>query len=103
MLWVVWIGLGVAAVAVAVGAFRSVRGALGVFRAARHLQRAAAAPLASLADAGERLAARPDPSGALAPALERFNRSWAEFAVLLAAVEDVRDSVGRVTAFFPRK
>jgi len=103
MLWLVWIGLGIAVVATAVGVYRSVRGALGVFRALGDLQRGAGAAAASLADAAERLAARPDPSGELAPALARFNRSRAQLAVLVAAVQDVRDTIGLVTAFYPRK
>ena len=39
----------------------------------------------------------------LEAALSRFAASRARLAVLAAAVKDVQDSIGRVTAFYPRK
>jgi hypothetical protein len=103
VLWVVWIGLGVAFVATAVGVYRSVRGGLAVYRAVRELQGGVVVGLEALADATERLAARPDPTGRLEPALASFERSRARLEVLVGAVEEVRVSVRRVTVFFPRK
>ena len=37
------------------------------------------------------------------PAVARLGRDQARLNVLLAAVDEVRDSVGRVAAFYPRK
>ena len=104
MLWAVWVALAIGVIAVCVGAARAGRQALGAFRALRRLQREVTPELDAVTRSAERLAARStDGPAALEPALARFSRSQAQLAVLLAAVQEVRDSVERVTAFYPRK
>jgi hypothetical protein len=103
MLWAVWIGLAVGTLAVAFGVYRAVRGFVGALRAVRDLQKGTLGALESLARSAERLANHPDLSPRLEPALARFNRSRAQLAMLLAAVGDVRDSIGRVMSVYPRK
>ena len=103
MLWAVWIGLAVAALVVGFGAYRAVREFLRALRALRDLQSRTLGAFESLGRSAEQLARHPDPTGKLEPALASFNRSRAQLSVLLAAVDDVRDSVGRVTSVYPRK
>jgi hypothetical protein len=63
--------------------------------------------LIQLNASAEALAGRSATFGAGSPRLEavsaRFRISRARLAVLRSAVKDVRDSVGRVTAVYPRK
>ncbi len=103
MLWAVWTGLAIALLAVALGALRVAREALGAFRSYGRLRRETGAALDALVSSTERLAEQPDAAAKLEPALARLARSRAQLSVLLAAVDEVRDSVGRVTAFVPRK
>src|SRR5438105_15132574 len=103
MPWTVWIGLAVAALLVGFGAYRAVRELVRAVRALRGLQTGTLGALESLAHSAEQLANHPDPTGKLEPALSSFNRSRAQLSVLLAAVDEVRDSVGRVTSVYPRK
>jgi hypothetical protein len=103
VLWTVWIGLAAAALLVGFGAYRAVRELIRAFRALRELQSGTLGALESLARSAEQLARHPDPTGKLEPALVSFNRSRAQLSVLLAAVDEVRDSVGRVTSVYPRK
>jgi hypothetical protein len=104
MLWAVWVGLAVGVLAVAFGAYRAVRQLVGLFRSLKRLKQESGRALEELTHAAERLAERgADPAGKLQPALERLARDRARLNVLLAAVDDVRDSVGRVTAVYPRK
>ena len=103
MLWAVWIGLAVAVLVVGFSAYRAVRELICAFRALRELQSRTLGALESLARSVEQLAHHPDPTGKLEPALASFNRSRAQLSVLLAAVDEVRDSVGRVTSVYPRK
>jgi hypothetical protein len=56
-----------------------------------------------LTRATELLSEHPDPTGKLQPALGRLGRDRARLAVLLAAVDEVRGSLGLVTALYPRK
>jgi hypothetical protein len=104
MLWAVWVALAIAVLAVASGGYRAVRQLLEMFRSLRQLKRESARALEALTRATERLAVRaPDPAGKLQPPLERLARDRARLNVLLAAADDVRDSLGRVTAVYPRK
>jgi hypothetical protein len=103
MLWAVWVGLAIGVLAVAFGIYRAVRQLIGVFRALRGLRNETARGLDELVRSTERLAQHPDAAAKLQPALARFARDRARLNVLLAAVDDVRDSVGRVTAVYPRK
>jgi hypothetical protein len=103
MLWAVWVGLAIAVLAVAFGVYRAVRQLVDMFRALRRLRREATNALEALTHSAERLAGHPDAAAKLQPALARFARDRARLNVLLAAVDDVRDSVGRVTSVYPRK
>ena len=103
MLWAVWIGLAVGALAFGFGVYRAVREFVGAFRALHALQRATTGALETLARSAERLAGHPDAAAKLGPTLARFASSRARLSILLAAVDEVRDSVGRVTAVYPRK
>jgi hypothetical protein len=103
MLWAVWIGLAIAVLTVAFGVYRAVRQALDMFRSLKRLKREATKALEELTRATELLSEHPDPTGKLQPALVRLGRARARLAVLLAAVDEVRGSLGLVTAFYPRK
>ena len=103
MLWAVWVGLAIGVLTVAFGVFRAVRQLVDVFRALRRLKREIANGLEQLGRSAERLGDHPDAAAKLQPTLTRFARDRAHLNVLLAAVDDVRDSVGRVTAVYPRK
>ena len=103
MLWVVWIGLGVGAVAIGVGIYRSIRGGLATFRAMRDLQRGASGAVETLAVAAERLGGRPDPTVRLEPAVAQLQRSVAQLTVLIDAMQEVGDTAGRLLFFVPRK
>ena len=103
MLWAVWIALAVGLVWVALALFRAVRQALECLRSVRHLQKAVLDRAGELAKAAERLAAHGEPATRLGPALARLRGSQARLAVLQGAVDEVTDSFGRVSAFFPRK
>ena len=89
-------------------------GGVRIFRSGRVLWRDSQSLLSSLdgtlshvtasADSlAERTARFEDSSARLEAALHRFSASRARLAVLAAAVKDVQDSIGRVTAFYPRK
>jgi hypothetical protein len=104
MLWAVWAGVAIAVLAVGFGGYRAVRQLLALLRSLRRLKAESTQALESLTQATERLAEHtPDPAGRLQPALDRLARDRARLDVLLAAVEDVRGSVGRITAVYPRK
>src|SRR5438552_1321017 len=103
MVWAVWIGLAIRVLAVAFGLYRAVRQLVGVFRALRRLRRELARAFEALAQAVDKLAGHPGATAKLEPAVARLGRDQARLNVLLAAVDEVRDSVGRVTAFYPRK
>jgi hypothetical protein len=69
----------------------------------RALEQAVGAVMSSaerLADSTERASAAPQ---RLEPALARLRGDLARAAVLRAAIQDVRDSLGRLTAFYPSK
>jgi len=103
MLWAVWIALGVSVLALMVGAGRAATQALRCFRALRGLRRELADSAAALAASAERLAGHPDAAAKLEPALARLRRSTAQLSVLTAALDDVRDSWGRIAWVYPRK
>jgi hypothetical protein len=103
MLWAVWIGLAIAVLTVAFGVYRAVRQVLEMFRSLKRLKSEATKALEELTRATELLSEHPDPTGKLQPALVRLGRDRTHLAVLLAAVDEVRGSLGLVTAFYPRK
>jgi hypothetical protein len=103
MLWAIWIGLAIAVLAVAFGVYRAVRQLFEMFRSLKRLKGESAKALDELTRLAEQLAQHPSAGPKLEPALAQLGRDRARLNVLLAAVDDVRDSVGRVTAFIPRK
>src|SRR3954452_16430287 len=103
MLWTVWVGLAIGVLAFAFGVYRAVRQLVDMFRSFGRLKRELARAFEALTDAAEKLAGHPDAAAKLQPAVARLDRDRARLNVLLAAVDEVRDSVGRVTAFYPRK
>ena len=103
MLWAVWIALGVSVLALLLGAGRAATQALRCFRALRGLRRELGDAAAALAASAERLAGHPDAAAKLEPALARLRRSTAQLSVLTAALDDVRDSWGRIAWVYPRK
>jgi hypothetical protein len=103
VLWAVWIGLAIGVLATAAGVFGVVRGVLAALRSLRSLRTAVGGGLAALTRSVERLADHPDAPARLGPALGGLERSRAQLAVLLAAIDEVQDSVTRVTVFYPRK
>jgi plasmid stabilization system protein ParE len=103
MLWAVWIGLAIAVLAVAFGVYRAVRQVLELFRSLKRLRGESAKALDELTRAADRLAQHPNAGAKLEPALARLTRDRARLNVLLAAVDEVRDSVARVTFVYPRK
>ena len=103
MLWAVWIALAVGLAAFAFGVYRLVRQVLGFFRALRRLRGEVLSSAETLARSAERLGEHGDAVAKLEPALARLGRSQARLSVLLAAVDEVRGSVGRVTAVYPHK
>src|SRR5256885_17247112 len=103
MLWAVWIGLAIGVLAVAFGVYRAVRQVLELFRSLKRLRRESAKALDDLTRAAEQLARHPSAGPKLEPVLAQLGRDRARLNVLLAALAEVRDSVGRVPAVHPRK
>ena len=103
MLWAVWIGLAIGVLAVAFGVYRAVRQVLELFRSLKRLKRESAKALDELTRAAEQLARHPSAGPKLEPVHAQLGRDRVRLNVLLAAVDEVRDSVGRVTAVYPRK
>ena len=103
MLWAVWIGLAIGVLAVAFGVYRAVRQVLELFRSLKRLRRESAKALDELTRAAEQLARHPSAGPKLEPVLAQLGRDRARLNVLLAALDEVRDTVGRVTAVYPRK
>ncbi len=102
-----WLSFGLSALAVAgATAFAAVRG-LAAYRSAKRLVRETAETVSGLersaADIETRVAGGAARSDELARALARLRTSRAQLGVLLGALAEVRDSLGRVTAFVPRK
>jgi hypothetical protein len=107
VLVVLWIALGVAVVASAVGFVSAVRAGLQAWRAFRGLSRALSAALGDLTVRLERFADRVGSTPAHAPELDasrrRLDASLTRLAVLRATVDEATDAAGRVTVFYPRK
>lgn len=102
-----WLSLAVAIVSVVASAIYSTLKGLEAFRAYKRLMRSVTDGLDRIERAsGEieghlRLAS--ESGGRLESELARLSRSRARLNVLLSAIADVRASVGRVTAVYPRK
>jgi hypothetical protein len=107
MLLLVWFALGVSVVLTTVGAVVFFRRGLELWRDLKRVRLAVTLKLEGLAYRAEELSTRMAAVPARAPAVEeevgRLRRSLAELGVLTAALRDVRDAFGRVTAVYPRK
>jgi hypothetical protein len=103
----VWFGLIFVLFALTFGGVRLFRSARSLWRDLRSFLSTLDGTLSQLNTSAEALAQRSARFGAGFPRLEvvltRFRASRARLAVLRAAVEDAQDSVGRVTAVYPRK
>src|SRR5437763_8260673 len=106
VLVVLWIALGIAVVASAVGLFSAGRAGLQAWRDLRRAGGALSAALADLATRLERfsdgVAATSGHSPELQASTAGLQASLARLAVLRAAVDEARDAARRVTVFYPR-
>ena len=103
----VWLALAVAAASVIASAIYLTLKGLEAFRACKGLSRNVTSELARIEEASsqiERHLALATESGArLDSELADLRRSRARLNVLTSAIDDVRASVGRLTAVYPRK
>ncbi len=99
----VWVCLAIAVLVPAAAGGRLLGRVLHFFRTLRRFRREFASGLTELGETAERLGAPGDAATRLEPALGRLRRSLAQLNVLLAAVDEVRDSWARVAAVYPRK
>jgi hypothetical protein len=103
----VWASLAVAILLPTIGAVVLFRRALALWRDLRRSGKALLDGLDVIGARLERMSAAAEGLGAVTgraePSVERLQVSLARLAVLRSAVGDVRDSVGRVTAVYPRK
>jgi hypothetical protein len=84
-----------------------VRRGLQLYRAARDSGTALGDGVTRVSESAEQTALKAErvseDSERMAAAVERLSRSRAQLDVLLTAIREVRDSLGRVTALVPRK
>jgi septal ring factor EnvC (AmiA/AmiB activator) len=102
-----WLALAVAIVAVVASSIYVTLKGREAFRGTKRLSGALSSELERIEEASgqiEEHLARAEKSGAkLEAELERLRRSRAQLNVLTSAIDDVRASIGRVTAVYPRK
>jgi hypothetical protein len=102
-----WLSLAVSVVATTASAVHATRRGLETFRAVKSLGRDASDGLArieaSAARIEEHLAAAAESGSRLDAELAQLRRSRAQLNVLRSAIDEARDSLGRVTAVYPRK
>ncbi len=102
-----WLALAVAIVAVIASSIYVTRKGLEAFRGAKRLSGTVSTELERIEQASgqieEHLARAEASSSKLEAELERLRRSRAQLNVLTSAIDDVRASIGRVTAVYPRK
>ena len=102
-----WLSLAVAVVLPAVGIFIAFRRGLTLWRDLKRVGRGSAAALDDVGRKLERMSTGAEALGEVTaraePPVERLRVSLARLAVLRSALADVQDSVGRVTAVYPRK
>ena len=102
-----WLALAVAVVAVVASSIYVTRKGLEAFRGAKRLSGTVSSELERIEEASgqiEEHLARAEQSGTrLEAKLERLRHSRAQLNVLTSAIDDVRASIGRVTAVYPRK
>jgi sigma54-dependent transcription regulator len=103
----VWIALFVLLLAVTAGSVHVFLRLRRFWRTFQSFGSALDGTLRELTASLDRLAGNTDSFGSATPRLEtslaRLRRSLARAAVLRAAVQDVQDSLGRLTAVYPRK
>ena len=103
----IWLALAVAIVAVIASSIYVTRKGLEAFRGAKRLSGTVSTELERIEQASgqieEHLARAEASSSKLEAELERLRRSRAQLNVLTSAIDDVRASIGRVTAVYPRK
>jgi septal ring factor EnvC (AmiA/AmiB activator) len=103
----VWLALAVAVVAVVAASINVTLKGREAFRGAKRLSGTVSSELERIEEATgqieEHLARAEASSARLETALDRLQRSRAQLNVLRSAIDDVRDSIGRVTAVYPRK
>jgi hypothetical protein len=107
MALLLWVSVALVVVATVCGlAFLALRG-LQLWRTFKAFRRALKETTAALTGSLERLAAAGERAAAaperLEPSLARLRVSLAHAAILRSAVQDVQDSLGRLTAVYPRK
>jgi hypothetical protein len=102
-----WLALALFILLPAIGAVFLFRRGLALWR---DLKRGGAALADGLDDLGgrlermsQRVAGVGDATARVEPSVARLQTSLAELGVLRAAVRDVQDAVGRMTAVYPRK
>lgn len=102
-----WLALAVAIVAVVASSIYVTKRGLEAFRGAKRLSGTVSTELERIEQATgqieEHLARAEASSSKLEAELERLRRSRAQLNVLTSAIDDVRASIGRVTAVYPRK
>ena len=102
-----WLALAVAVVLTVASLVYVTLNALELFRAFKRLSRNVGAELdrvsATTAQIGRHLELAAESGSRLEESLARLRMSRAQLAVLTTAVADVRASIGRVTAFVPRR
>jgi hypothetical protein len=102
-----WLALAVAIVAVVASSIYVTRKGLEAFRGAKRLSGTVSSELERIEEASgqieEHLARAEAGSAKLEAELDKLRRSRARLNVLTSAIDDVRASIGRVTAVYPRK
>ena len=103
----VWIALLAVLISLTAGATYVFLRGLRLWRAIKHFNEALEPVMEELNRPLERLEANSEAFGSDAPrleaSLERLRRSLARAAVLGAAINDARDTFGRLAAVYPRK
>jgi sigma54-dependent transcription regulator len=104
---VLWISLGVVLVSLTGGAVFVFLRVLSLWRAFKSFTAAVDGLMRELSGSFDRLSTNAEALGSETPKLEaalaRLRHSFARVAVLRAAMQDVQDAFGRLTAVYPRK
>ena len=102
-----WLALAVAIVATVASIVYAALNGLEAFRGGKRLSGVVSSELERIeegtAQIERHLALAAESSSRLEAKLAQLRRSQAQLNVLRSAIEEVRDSVGRVTAVYPRK
>ncbi len=102
-----WLALAVAIVVIVASVIYSTRKGLEAFRGFKRLGNAVSTEVERIEQASAQierhLALAAESGSKLDAKLAQLRRSQARLNVLRSAIDEVRDSVGRVTAVYPRK